>query len=224
MSGILIFDTETTDASEPVLIEAAGIYVEGSPFDKQHNVFTQRYNPEKPISFGAMATHHILDEELVGCPKSSEFKLNANVKYLIGHNIDFDWSVIGKPPVKRIDTLAMARAVYPELDSHGLIALSYALCDANKRKQLREVLKNAHSALTDAKLCLSVLRNILQKMDLHKWSDIYAFSEESRIPKIMPFGKHKGIAVKALPDDYKIWLRKQPNIDEYLLKALNAAE
>jgi exodeoxyribonuclease X len=222
MSNVLIFDTETTDLIEPVLIETAGIYIDGNPFDEQNKTFNQRYNPEKPISYGAMATHHIFDEELANCPKSSDFKLADNVKYLIGHNIDFDWKVIGCPNVRRIDTLAMSRAVYPELDSHGLIALSYALCDPDKKKQLRDILKNAHSALTDVKLCLGVLRNILKKVDLHKWSDIYAFSEQARIPNVMLFGKHKGVAIKDLPKDYIVWLKKQPDIDEYLLKAIGS--
>ena len=114
----------------------------------------------------------------------------------------------------------MARAIYPELDAHTLTALSYAVSEPAERPKLREKLKTAHSALTDVELCLSVLRNILKKMDLHKWSDIYAFSEESRIPKIMPFGKHKGTPISDVPQDYKEWLKRQPDIDEYLLKAL----
>ncbi|MHB1646055.1 MAG: 3'-5' exonuclease [Candidatus Acididesulfobacter diazotrophicus] len=220
-SNVLIFDTETTDIIFPVLIEAAGIYIEGSPFDEQNNFFIQRYNPEKPISYGAMAIHNILDEELLDCPKSSEFKLDENIKYIIGHNIDFDWSVISKPDVKRIDTCAMAKAVFPEIDSHSLASLSYALCEPSNRKKLRETLKTSHNALTDAKLCLNLLRKILIKKDLHKWSDIYSFSEEARIPKAMPFGKYKGTSIKDIPPDYKEWLKKQPDIDEYLLKALN---
>ncbi len=209
MSTVLIFDTETTGVIEPVLIESAGIYINGNPFDKQDNTFIQRYNPEKPISYAAMATHHILDEDLVNCPKPSEFTLDPQVKYLVGHNIDFDWRVIGQPDVKRIDTLAMARAIYPELDSHILTALSYALARPEDRPKVREALKTAHSALTDVELCLNILRHILQKMDLHKWSDIYAFSEESRIPKIMPFGKHKGTPMSEVPQDYKNWLKNQ---------------
>ena len=220
MSTVLIFDTETTDTVEPVLIEAAGIFISGSPLGKQDNTFAQRYNPEKPISFGAMATHHILDEDLINCPKSAEFILDPQVKYLVGHNIDFDWKVIGKPDVKRIDTLAMARAIYPELDSHTLVALSYAICEPNKRPKLRETIKTAHSALTDVKLCLNILSHIITLKDLHTWPDIYAFSEESRIPKVMSFGKYKGVAISEVPQDYKEWLKRQPDIDEYLLKVL----
>lgn len=90
MSTVLVFDTETTGVIEPVLIEAAGISISGSPFDKQDNTFVQRYNPEKAISYAAMATHHILDQDLTDCPKSAEFILDPQVRYIVGHNIDFD--------------------------------------------------------------------------------------------------------------------------------------
>ena len=114
----------------------------------------------------------------------------------------------------------MARAIYPELDSHTLVALSYAICEPAERPKLREMLKTAHSALTDVILCLNLLRHIIALKDLHTWADIYAFSEESRIPKVMSFGKYKGFAISEVPEDYKEWLKKQPDIDEYLLKAL----
>ena len=109
MSKVIVFDTETTGITEPVLIEAAGIIINGSPFAEQKETFNNRYNPGKPISFGAMATHNILDCDLENCPKAKEFKLPEDTAYLVGHNIDFDWEVIGKPDIRLIDTLPMAR-------------------------------------------------------------------------------------------------------------------
>jgi exodeoxyribonuclease X len=216
----IVFDTETTGIIEPALIEAAGIIINGSPFEKQTETFNNRYNPGKPISYGAMATHNILPSDLENCPPASEFKLPDNTDFLIGHNIDFDWEVIGKPNVKLIDTLPMSRKIWPDIDSHNLGALSYALT-ADKIK-MREFLVNRHSALADVKLCLNVLKHILQeKPELKQWEDIYTFSEKSRIPDIMLFGKHKGTAIKDIPADYKKWLLKQEDIDKYLLIALN---
>lgn len=37
----------------------------------------------------------------------------------------------------------------------------------------------------------------------------------------MPFGKHKGDLISAIPTDYKEWLLRQPDVDPYLAKALN---
>ncbi|MHB1692588.1 MAG: 3'-5' exonuclease [bacterium] len=216
---VIIFDTETTGITEPVLIEAAGIIINGSPFNKQTDTFNSRYNPGKPISFGAMATHNILDCDLMDCPPASEFKLPEDTGYLVGHNIDFDWEVIGSPDVKLIDTLPMTRKIWPDFDSHNLGALSYAL--SSDKIKMREFLINRHSALADVKLCLNVLRHILKnKPELKNWENIYRFSEESRIPDIMPFGKHKGALIKDLPADYKQWLLKQNDIDKYLLEAI----
>ena len=113
------------------------------------------------------------------------------------------------------------RKLWPHLDSHNLGALSYALCEESKRHQIREKLINRHSALVDVELCLELLRFILkEKSELKSWGDIWRFSEEARIPDIMPFGKHKGIAIKDLPQDYKEWFLKQGDIDKYLKIAL----
>ncbi len=171
---VLILDTETTGFAEPVLVEAAGIVIKGSPLEEQKTTFINLYNPGKPISFGAMAIHNILDCDLKDCPTALEFKLPDNTGYIVGHNIDYDWHVIGKPDVKRIDTLAMARAVYPKLDSHNLSALSYALCEPDDRPKIREKLINRHNALTDAELCLDILRSILkEKPELVSWGSIW---------------------------------------------------
>ena len=220
----VIFDTETTGFTEPVLIEAAGIIINGNPLSEQDDTFINRYNPGKPISFGAMAVHNILDGEIKDCPPASEFKLPDNTAYIIGHNIDYDWQVIGKPPVKRIDTLAMAKSIWRGFDSYNLSALTYALTEPEQRRVARKILVERHNALTDAKLCLNILRLILkEKPELTSWGSIWKFSEEVRIPKTMPFGKHKGTPIKDVPQDYKEWLKGQPDIDEYLLKALEAS-
>ena len=100
MPQAIIFDVEATDKNDAVIIEAASLDVTSlNPFEVG-NPWVQRYNPGKPISLGALATHHIMDEELVNCPASSSFRLPAGTKYLIGHNIDFDWVAIGSPEVK----------------------------------------------------------------------------------------------------------------------------
>jgi exodeoxyribonuclease X len=182
------------------------------------NPFVQRYNPGKPITLGALATHHIMDEELVDCPSASSFKLPDDVSYIIGHNVDFDWEVIGKPEIKRICTLALARKIWPDLDSHTQSALLYYL----ERNSAREQLRNAHSALTDVGICAVILDHICQQLGVKTTEDLYAESEKARIPTTMPFGKHKGLMLADLPSDYKQWLLGQGDIDSYLRKALAA--
>ena len=218
MSKTIIFDTEATGIKEPVLIEAAWIELESiEPFTVT-NPFVQRYNPGKPITLGALATHHIMDEELVDCPPAASFTLPGHVNYIIGHNVDFDWEVIGKPEIKRICTLALARKLWPDLDSHNQSALMYYL----ERDTAREQLRNAHSAIADVGICAVILDHICQQLGVKTVEDLYAESEKARTPKTMPFGKHKGILLADVPSDYKQWLLTQGDIDPYLRKALVA--
>lgn len=212
----IIFDTETTGKHEPQIIEAAWIAVE-SPSNLSGDQFEQRYKPSKPIELGAMAVHHIIDEVLVHCPPHTEFKLPNGIEYIIGHNVDYDWEVSGSPQVKRICTLALAREYLPELDSHTQSALIYHFA----KLDAKNLLTHAHSALEDVRNCRFVLEQLLKIIGtVDSWDDLWQLSEKARIPKIMPFGKHKGEPIANIPNDYKQWLRRQPDIDPYLLVAL----
>jgi len=218
MPKVIIFDTEATDIKEPVLIEAAWLEVTGFAPLTIGSQFVQRYNPGKPISLGALATHHILDEELVNCPPASSFQLPSDVAYLIGHNVDFDWQVLGQPPIKRICTLALARKIWPNLDSHSQSALLYHL----DRQHAREQLRNAHSALADVGICAKILEAICAKLNIDTVDNLWLASEQARMPTHMPFGKYKGVPLNEVPMDYKSWLLGQSDIDPYLRKALEA--
>ena len=218
MPKAIIFDTEATGIKEPVLIEAAWVEL-GSiePFTIT-NPFAQRYNPGKTITLGALATHHIMDEELVDCPPAASFTLPGHVDYIIGHNVDFDWEVIGRPEVKRICTLALARKLWPDLDSHNQSALMYYL----ERETAREQLRNAHSALTDVGICAVILDHICRQLGIKTIEDLYTESEKARTPTTMPFGKHIGVVLSDAPSDHKYWLLGQGDIDSYLKKALSS--
>lgn len=218
MPTAIIFDTEATDINQPVIIEAAWVeLVTVSPFQTGES-FHQRYNPGKPISLGALATHHILDEELVNCPPASSFKLPSGLEYLIGHNIDFDWQAIGKPEVKRICTLALARKAWPELDSHSQSALLYFL----ERTTAKERLRNAHSAEADIHICATILQHICNALTITTTEALWKASEAARLPSHMSFGKHKGLPLAEVPGDYVRWLLDQQNIDPYLRQAFMA--
>lgn len=213
----LILDTETTDSKDGEVIELAWVGI-SSGLELLAETFEQRYQPVKAIKWGALAAHHILPGELAGCPSSTTCELPP-VDYIIGHNVDFDWEVLGKPDCNRICTLAMARKLWPNLDSHSLSALYYYINGANE--QSRETLRSAHSAMTDVMLCHSVLLEILKETELKTMSQLYAYSEEARIPEIMPFGKYKGRPVAEVDRGWAQWYRKQADTDPYILMALS---
>lgn len=216
MKTAIIFDTESTGLKAPELIEAAWISLISPTNLTPVAEFSQRYKPSKPIELGALCVHNIYDEELATCNASDTFVL-PNADYVIGHNIDYDFNVIGNPDgYKRICTQALSRALWPDIDSHKQSAMIYLL----ERATARERLKNAHAALDDVKNCLVLLSHIISKLGITDWDALWVASEKARIPTVMPFGKHKGEAISSIPKAYLAWLKKQPDVDAYLMQAL----
>lgn len=219
MSRAIIFDTETTRIDYPEIIEAAFVSVADVKTLAMGDDFLQRYRPQSTISLGAMATHHILPGDLVDCPPSHEFKVPTDVRYLIGHNIDFDWRAAGAPEgVRRICTLALCRSLYPEADSHSLGAMMYLLFG----EHARTCVKSAHSAMVDVLMCRMVLAHILERrLSCSSFEELWEASEEARVPKTLTFGKYKGSPIGEIPADYRQWLLRQADLDPYLRTALN---
>jgi len=217
----LIFDTETTSANEDrEIIEAGFLQLRSEKdlagisdrisIDIVSEPFEQRYKPSKPSTFGAMAVHHILPEELEECSPSSSFKL-PDCDYIIGHSIDFDWEVAGSPDVKRICTYAMAQHVWQEADSYSQTALLYMALGPSTA--LREMLRDAHNALQDCYLTRMLLNEILRKkLDITTWSELWQFSEDSRIPLRMPITQARGELLTDIDDGLLQWC-----LDQYWL-------
>jgi exodeoxyribonuclease X len=223
----IVFDTETTGIKNAEIIEAAWSEAHFAPELEDLNYITlqfgdsivERFKPEGKISMGAMATHHIQEEDLADCPPSSSFTLPHDLEYMIGHNVDFDWAMAGSPPnVKRIDTLCLARKFFPECDAYSLGALTYYLFP----KTARDSLRSAHSAGTDIELTINLLMEILERAncEIRNFEQLWQLSESARVPSIMPFGKHKGLPIDQVPSDYKAWLLGQADVDPYLQLAL----
>lgn len=229
-----ILDTETTGLKESVPVEVAYIdvsklfettYIHRNPYSPFDKVFEYRqlFDPQKPIEFGAMATHHITNDDVAGRDPYTAFEL-PDIEYLIGHNIDFDWEVIQacgeQPSPKRICTLAIARYLYPEIDSHKLTAMLYAL---DMRYALDHA-RHAHSALDDVWMTYHLLKIMLPKTKTTNFEGLYQFSEMARLPKVMTFGEHEGSEIKDIPYSYAQWLLTEGNIDPYLKKAIEQVE
>jgi len=227
MPKAILLDTET-DKLEGNPIQIAFTSVEFTntamhfDFDHMHN---QLYSLDdnNAIDYGAMAVHHILPDDLLGKPHFSTFRLPP-VLYVIGHNVDYDLRAISKcgadiSNIKAICTLALARMVWPDATSHKLGALAYML--SYDPYKMRAHLQNAHDAAVDVKITSWVLRHICDALGIKSTEQLYSFSELARVPTVMYFGKHKGMAIADLPDDYVKWLLKQPDLDPYLRMAVS---
>lgn len=219
----VILDTETTgfradDGTPAECVELAY----RNPVTR--HLFLQRYKPSRPMQWGAIAVHHILPEELESCPPSTQALVDAPVQYTywIGHNIDYDWEILGSPPkVRRICTLALARSVWPQLDSHSQTAMMYFLEGANQQTRAR--LRLAHSAETDIDSCEILLEALIGQLNPESLDALWQLSEEARIPKVMTFGKFKGQPISAVDRGYASWYVKQPDTDPYVLTAFRRA-
>lgn len=193
----LIVDTETTRAEpkgeivvEP--IEVGYVLVRGAEVAGSDR---KAFKPIHPITAAASATHFIVDSDLVGNPPSSSApECLPECEFWVGHNIDFDWRVLGSPGrIKRIDTLAMAKWVWPGFENHKLTTLVMEL--AGDKSIARDAIRGAHSALYD---CLLVYDYLLPRLGRElgfSLSDPYAMwgiSQKCRVPKVLSSGKHKG--------------------------------
>jgi exodeoxyribonuclease X len=214
-----ILDLETTGLCSPVQpTEMAWIELDSNYSIKRS--FLQRYKPDKPIELGSLSVAHILDEDLVNEPSYTQAvgDLPADMLYMIGHNIDYDWDVLGRPDVRRIDTKVLAMSLWPDLDTYSQSALIYYLYRTNATVWL----KDAHTALAAIINNHRLLVKIIEKVGTVSFQNLWELSEKARIPTIMPFGKHKGEELKKIPKDYIRWVKSQSGIDSYLMKALNS--
>lgn len=230
---VCILDTETTSKSddrEPIEVALLALPRGNDLFGPNEDIipdlsgipemrFSGRLKPSKPLTFGSIAVHHILPEELEGMPPSSDFRLPDGVEYICGHSVDFDWEALGKPDVKRICTHAMSKAIWPTADSHSQSALLYML--NGPTEMTRRMLKDAHSASADVSSNLILLEYILAaKPEIRSWSALYAFSEEARIPTIMFMGRNKGAPIAELESGEIEWYLDRDFIDTYQRAAL----
>ena len=217
--SVYLLDSETTGTKDPELVEVAWLRLNGPDPLQIVEQFSQWYKPSKPIEFGAMAVHHITNEDVADMPPAATFKMPGDLAYLVGHNVDFDWQVIGKPECKRICTLALARKLWPTVDSHSQGALLYFL----EPSQARQRLAGSHRAPRDAENCAFVLERLCLELGVTTWDELWGASEVARVPTHLAFGKHKGTAIVDLPRDYREWMLRQADMDPYVLQAVRAS-
>lgn len=221
----IILDTEThTLNGQPIEIAYAPVEIldHKISLDKSR-LFDQLYRCDEPISFAAMAVHHILESELVGMPHYSSFELPDETSYIIGHNIDYDIRALEKcgvdsSNIKAICTLALARRVWPDAEAHNISALIYMITKGSDKA--RDMIRKAHRADMDIILTANILMHIVHHLKISSIEELFEASEDARIPRTINFGKHRGSAIADLPRDYVQWLMRQEDLDPYLRKAL----
>ncbi|MND71372.1 Exodeoxyribonuclease 10 [compost metagenome] len=225
----IILDTEThTLNGQPIEIAYAPIQIhDGKLTLDKSQIFDQLYRVDEPISYAAMAVHHILESELVDQPHYTSFSLPQDTTYIIGHNIDYDIRALEKcgvdiSKIKAICTLALARLVWPDAEAHNISALIYMITKGSAKA--RDMIKKAHRADMDIILTANILMHEIHHLKIQTIEELYTASEDARIPRTINFGKHRGTAIADLPADYMQWLLRQEDLDPYLRKAIENAK
>lgn len=226
-----IFDTELTGRKDGQIIEAAWVRFEDCrdlagvndmiPTGLEtHSQWCERFEPSAPMTYGAMAVHHILPEELHGCRPSVDFSLPPDCGYLVGHSIDMDWVAAGSPAnVKRICTHAIAQWLWPDASGYSQSALIYMLEGATDDVRVR--LRGAHSALADCWLNFTLLDHILRlKPEIQTWNQLWQYSEECRIPRTCPLKRWEGVLLTDMDRSSIDWCLDQHWLDSYFRKGL----
>jgi len=212
---LLHLDLETTDLDENARI------IQLAYKNTQTNTTVNEYfKPPVPISFGAMATHHITNQMVAdkpafdGSTQKAELAALLQNSILVAHNAPFDIGVLkteGVTTFKYIDTLRVARHLI-QSENYQLQYLRYSLG--------LNVEAAAHDALGD----IQVLEKLFDRLiDLTSTDQtdlaIEKLLELTNTPvllKTFNFGKHKGRSfaeVAATDKGYLQWLYDQKSIN-----------
>lgn len=171
----IVLDTETTglDYTREKIIEFAAVRLENG---KIKDEFQTLINPHQHIRKSSMAVHGITPEMVEDAP-SEEDALPKILEFIgdypiVAHNAIFDYSFLNEAKKRvygeeltnpRIDTQIMFREIAPDLESHGLEALT---------NRFNVELNNHHRAMADTMglaLAYPKLKKLyLQRLDWQK--------------------------------------------------------
>jgi len=138
--------------------------------------YTERFLPSMPIHPEAIKVHGIYYKDLMGCRKEETLTFSPTVKYMLGHNIKFDHRCLGKPDVKLICTMELAKVIDKHFklnfDSHkqdNLIVHFYG-------EEARKVVKDKHDSFTDTVKTVMLLKKLLEFIPaIDSWQKLYEF-------------------------------------------------
>ena len=228
----IIFDLETTGLSAATerIIEIGAVKVENGEILESFDLFV---DPEKAITPEIIRLTSITNEMVAGAPKEADaleqfFRFCDGCDILVAHNADFDMGFLRaairrcgreEDPVQ-IDTLVMARAMYPELKKHKLDTIA---------ERLGVTQKHHHRADDDARVLAEIFLKMVQKLvedtEITKVMDINHSMGQQNTAKMHPY--HIVLLVQnqtGLKNLYKIisashleYFQKKPRIPKSLL-------
>ncbi len=167
----IVLDTETTglDYTKEKMVEFAAVRLENG---KIKDEFQTLINPKQHIRKSSIAIHGITADMVEDAPTEEEAmpKIMEFIQDypIVAHNAIFDFTFINEASKRvfgkeisntRIDTQQMFKEVYPDLDSHGLEALT---------QKFNVPLTNHHRAMADT-MGLALAYPALKKLYMQKY-------------------------------------------------------
>lgn len=159
-------------------------------------------NPGLPISFPAMAVHHITDAEcrIAGAdPDDIRAEIVKGVDVLCAHNAAFDGRFIRGHNLPWICTFKAARTIWPDLQSHGNGSIRYerGLCLGDDRAY------PPHRAGPDTWVTAHILLDLLNERSVEDLLDI---SSKPVLLRKCPLNAHYGKPWAEVPWSYLDWI------------------
>ena len=172
-----------------------------------------------PINPHARKVHRITDEMLAGAPSFAEAAVPFRAAAVFAaQRAEFDRSRL-RFAGRWLCTHKLALRAFPNLKAHGLQSLvKYVPLDLSPVEPLLAGLA-PHRALHDAVCTAVLLRSIaaVLRPRCHDPADFLDRAEKaSHEPALLAklrFGRHKGIPLGQVPDDYLDWLSREPGMD-----------
>ena len=169
LDEMVAFDIETTglNAGSDRMTEIGAVIFAGNEIKATFNTFV---DPEMHIPAEITQLTGITDRDVKGAPKEAEalrsFLEFAGNRPLVAHNADFDTGFMSAAAVRNgiefepvyIDTLALSRALLPDLKKHKLDIVS-------NRLSLPDF--NHHRASDDALVCARIMGRFLDMLAQH---------------------------------------------------------
>jgi len=196
----IILDTETTGTKEEDRIIQLSFLVtdENNEIEEIEDTLCK---PPLPISYEAMAVHHITPEMLENAETIHNTKswdrlneLNIFENIMVIHNAKFDIEMLFKEDFENkmqiIDTFRCVKHLWPEA-RHSLQINRYSLGLYKKEKELVDKYNieiNAHNALGDVVVLKLLLDYLLQE---HTVEELIKLTKEPILYEKFYFGKYK---------------------------------
>ncbi len=229
MPKFVLLDTETTGGGEQDRICQLGFLILEGAMCEAVESFCK---PPLPISYGAMAVHHITNEAVADKPPFEATdaakrlsQINTQDTIVVIHNAPFDLGMLAKEGITWqgpvIDTLRCIRHLQPELESHSLQYLRYALGfykeEAIEASKLG-ITVTAHDAMGDV-LVLKLLMKHLVALVNRDISVLIALTQRPIVIQKFRFGKYKDRLIEEIVRsdlDYIGWMLDKMEMDDDL--------